>query len=75
MVYKTAHRRRRVRSSKRRNAKSRKVMRGGWNNIYNCNAEWNAVKSDTIKSAEWLKRNNITWSHNVCQQLVDRKKY
>lgn len=28
---KTAHRRRRIRSSRRKNAKSRKVMRGGGN--------------------------------------------
>jgi len=44
MAYKkTAHRRRRVRSSRRKNAKSRKMMRGGgkFNSLPQCNAAIN----------------------------------
>lgn len=53
MVYKTAHRRRRVRSSKRRNAKSRKVMRGGaFTNLSQCKAYVINSKNDYNKRTE-----------------------
>jgi hypothetical protein len=72
---KTAHKRRRTHSSKRRkNVKSRKVMRGGWNNLANCQSEWRAVQFDPQLSQEWLKRNNTVFSNTMCQQLVARRK-
>lgn len=53
MVYKTAHRRHRVRSSKRRNAKSRKVMRGGaFTSPAQCKAYVNNSKNDYDKRTE-----------------------
>ncbi len=56
MAYKkTAHRRRRVHSSKRRkNVKSRKVMRGGgiFNTKSNCKARVNNARNDFAKNKE-----------------------
>jgi hypothetical protein len=56
MAYKkTAHRRRRVHSSKRRkNVKSRKVIRGGgiFNTMPNCKARVNNAKNDVAKTKE-----------------------
>lgn len=54
MAYKkTAHKRRRARSSRRKNVKSRKVMRGGakFNSVPQCTASYNNApnKSDWIK--------------------------
>jgi hypothetical protein len=53
--HKTAHRRRRVHSSKRRkNVKSRKVMRGGriFNTLANCKARVNNAKNYYAKTKE-----------------------
>lgn len=69
MAYKkTAHRRRRVRSSRRKNAKSRKMMRGGgkFNSIPQCNAA--IINNPTLRAT--LGR--ITGNYmNPCPTIVN----
>ncbi len=69
MAYKkTAHRRRRVRSSRRKNAKSRKMMRGGgrFNSVKQCNA---VIDSDSTLKA---KLGQITGNYmNPCPIIVN----
>jgi hypothetical protein len=68
MAYKkTAHRRRRVRSSRRKNTKSRKMMGGGkFNSIPQCNAAIN--KNPTLRAELMQKTRNYT---NPCPIIVN----
>ena len=71
MAYKkTAHRRRRVRSSRRKNAKSRKMMRQGgggkFNSIPQCTAAIN--KNPTLRAELMQKTGNYT---NPCPIIVN----
>jgi len=61
MAYKkTAHRRRRVRSSRRKNAKSRKVMRGGARDVYTGNISYNGgVYTGRYEADETTKSNPL----------------
>jgi len=78
MAYKkTAHRRRRVRSSRRKNAKSRKMMRGGDTNsdIRQCNAK-GGVNAPAGQAKEYIlqiaRNNKINTDGTMCTQLVTR---
>jgi hypothetical protein len=65
------------RSLKMKNVKSRKVMRGGWNNLNNCNSEYLNLKTQPEQAA-WMKKNGLGgqfFQHGVtCQKLVGSKK-
>ena len=69
MAYKkTAHRRRRVRSSRRKNAKSRKMMRGGgkFNSLLQCNA----VLSRNISLKRTLMEQTRNYT-NPCPEIMN----
>ncbi len=69
MAYKkTAHRRRRVRSSRRKNAKSRKMMRGGgkFNSLPQCNAVLS--RDISLKKTLMDKTRNYT---NPCLEIMN----
>lgn len=76
MAYKkTAHRRHRVRSSRRKNATSRKMMRGGGTNLNKCNAARPSNINDPFSDDmnNWRKRFQLSPNDNIF--LACKNKY